>query len=220
MSPNAADHDPVDQPLDVAGMQQLLSEHTGYLTSYIAERLPASIRIRVSPDDVLQDVLTAAFQGRASFRSFAPDSFKRWITTIADRKLIDLKRVELAIKRGGNSRRRFTIGPTASSSTRFRQPPAAPTRTPSREVSTQEARRLLLIGVSGLPPAMQEAVRLHDIEGKPIDEVARKMDITEAALRSLLYRGRVRLREVLGDPSRYFSESKITPPARRSGSSR
>lgn len=204
---------PLDGPPDVPEMERLLMKHTPYLIRYIEDRFPARARGHLAVEDVLQDIFAAAFRTRSGFRYFASDSFARWITTIADRRLIDLKRAEQSMKRGGH-RRQFPLEPPDTSPRLVRKELAAATRTPSREVAVEEARSALLAALATLPPDERDAIIQVEFEGRRHDIVAREMGRSESALRSILHRARLRLRDCLGDPARFFSESAITTAPR------
>ena len=61
-------------------------------------------------------------------------------------------------------------------------------------------------GLSLLPLAQRTAIRLIGVEGCSYDEAARLMDMTVAAVRCHLWRGRERLRELV--------EGSTAPPHR------
>jgi RNA polymerase sigma factor (sigma-70 family) len=61
------------------------------------------------------------------------------------------------------------------------------------------------VAVAGLPADQREAVRLHLLEGKSLQETAVAMDRTKSAVRSLIHRGKQKLSEALGRASLWFS---------------
>ncbi len=48
--------------------------------------------------------------------------------------------------------------------------------------------------LAGLPPVQREAIVLHDLEGRPVEEIAEMQGVTRSAVKSRLSRGRERLR--------------------------
>lgn len=48
--------------------------------------------------------------------------------------------------------------------------------------------------LAGLPPEQREAIVLHDIEGFPVEDIAKMQGVTISAVKSRLSRGRERLR--------------------------
>jgi RNA polymerase sigma-70 factor (ECF subfamily) len=76
--------------------------------------------------------------------------------------------------------------------------------TPSGNAARQEAVRAVQVGLAELPSAQREAVMLHHLDGRSVDETAAAMDRSPGAVRGLLQRARQSLREALGRSSRWF----------------
>jgi len=53
------------------------------------------------------------------------------------------------------------------------------------------------VGIAGLPDDQREAIWLHHLSGKSIEETAAAMDRTPASVRGLLQRARQALRDAL-----------------------
>jgi RNA polymerase sigma factor (sigma-70 family) len=85
---------------------------------------------------------------------------------------------------------------------------ASPGKTPSREVSTQEATRAVQIALGGLPEPRRRAIYMWHIEGRSRQEIARELQKSDAAVNSLLYQGLRELRARLGHAGRFFSDAK------------
>ena len=62
-----------------------------------------------------------------------------------------------------------------------------------------ELQELLLVGLSLLEPDLRSALVLRDVHGLSTAEAAEALEITEAALKSRLHRGRVLLRQHLAE---------------------
>jgi len=195
--------------VDEEQMRRMLSSLESTMRGYISQRLPPSLRASVSTDDVLQNAWAAAFEQRGHFRLVSPAAFENWFRTIVDRKLIDVKRRAYATKRGGATGFRRLIPAALFSWSRLRQAGPGSSQTPSRAASTREAERAVVDGLNRLPEDVRRAVVMHDLQGHPLDEVARTLNRPASTLRGMLYRGRLRLRELLGDPRRFFSESGV-----------
>lgn len=195
--------------VDEERMRQMLMTLASSMRRYIEDRLPPSLRASVSAEDVLQNAWAAAFEQRAHFRLVSPAAFENWFRTIVDRKLIDVKRRAYATKRGGATGFRRLIPFSLFSWSRMTPAGPGSSQTPSRLASTKEAERAINDGLNSLPEDMRRAVVMHDLQGRPLDEVARSLNRPPSTLRGMLHRGRSRLREILGDPRRFFSESGI-----------
>jgi RNA polymerase sigma-70 factor (ECF subfamily) len=77
--------------------------------------------------------------------------------------------------------------------------------TPSGAAATREAVGLVQAAVDRLPEDYRRVVRLYELQGLSIHDVAADMGRSEGAVKMLLARARDRLRESLGSSSRYFS---------------
>jgi len=76
---------------------------------------------------------------------------------------------------------------------------ALPARLPEPGAALEqgELAELVTRGLSALTEREREAFVLHDLEGRPADEVARTMDIAQGSVRALLTLARRRLRNLL-----------------------
>ncbi len=187
-------------------IQLLLTKHEKHLTDYLQQRIPAHLRGTLEPEDILQEIRAAAWNRRDTFRSVHPSSFDRWIRAITDRKLLDLKKWAGRARRGGAGPNRTINLATVDSAA---PPLATATKTPSRVAATREALSELNAALSKLPDDLRQAFLLCEIEGHSLEQAAAAMGRTPSAVRSMLYRGRARLRALLGDPGRLFSDSGI-----------
>ena len=68
---------------------------------------------------------------------------------------------------------------------------------PSVQVEGLQNAELLRKAVSALPEAFREVVVLHYLDGLPVDEVSRILDVPRGTVLSRLSRGRDRLRRIL-----------------------
>ena len=191
--------------LDPGEVQKILAVRAESIRCYLDRKIPARVRSTLSAEDVLQEVWLAAFQ------SLTPEvrDPDRWLMTLANSKLVDALRAGRRLKRGGHE----TIISAAQQRSSYddlltrldsRQ------RTPSREVSAQEARHAVQIAMSALPEDRRQAVQLRHIEGRSRKEVAEIMNKTEAAVNSLLFRGLNELRGRVGDIARLLSDAGPT----------
>ena len=59
--------------------------------------------------------------------------------------------------------------------------------------------------LTGLPPDYAAVIRLYDLEGRPIEDVARELRRTPGAVHMLRVRAHDHLRERLGAESHFFT---------------
>lgn len=194
-------------PCDEIGFRLLLLDHAERLGSFVSSRIPAKHKTLIGVEDVLQDVWIAAFRGSHDFIPDGPDAFARWLTRIAERKLLDAVRHARAAKRGGDqSLAANGHDRSASFLDLFCCVAAVGQRTPSSEDAAREAAHAVQIALISLPDDYRNAVTMYHIEGRPRSEVARRMGRSLPAVNSLLYRGRRMLRQRLGPAGKFFTE--------------
>jgi DNA-directed RNA polymerase specialized sigma24 family protein len=70
------------------------------LQQNLQRRIPRDIQALIDVDDVVQDTLIQIFQKIATFHSTGPDSFYRWVATIALYRLRNIIKAQRALKRG------------------------------------------------------------------------------------------------------------------------
>jgi RNA polymerase sigma-70 factor (ECF subfamily) len=80
---------------------------------------------------------------------------------------------------------------------------------PEQELASAEARRYLDEAVDRLPDALKVVFVLRDIQGLSIKETAEPLNLTEMAVKTRLFRARMKLRD---DLSVYFSERLSEKP--------
>jgi len=155
---------------DAESYKALLEALPGFLRS-IARRGYA--RFGVEPndvEDVVQEVLLAIHLKRHTWKVGAPVA--PWIRAIARHKLID------ALRRRG----RHVQIPLESVMDVLEA--EAPETQPDRQTDLHDALRLL----DQLRPRQQEIVRSVSIDGQSIRDVARRLDMSEGAVRVTLHR--------------------------------
>lgn len=72
---------------------------------------------------------------------------------------------------------------------------------PDRGVERREFFGRIERALRTLPPRQREVVTLHDVDGVPTEEIAERLGCPRATVRSNLFYGREKLRDLLGDRS-------------------
>ena len=184
-------------------MDRLLLSCYPRLLARIDQKFPAELRSVLSPEDILQDTFTYAFRGVASFRPEGADAFYRWLTAIADNRLIDTVRAQQAAKRGGG---RGTGQNARSSIAALIDLVALNDRTPSRSAGGHEAAAAVQVALAGLKDEYREALALRFLEGLSVADTAARLGKTEPAVHKLCSRGLQSLREAMGEAAKYLSK--------------
>jgi RNA polymerase sigma-70 factor (ECF subfamily) len=191
---------------DRLALEELLLTHAGQLSHHIARRLPASLTSVVSVEDILQETLLRAYLEIGKLRDTTPRGFFAWLKSVADLRILDALKAQKRQKRGAGIRRarKDADSPTGSLDELIDRLPGHEA-TASRLVARREALLALQVGMAGLPEDQREAIRLHILEGKSLDETAAAMGRTSSAVRNLIHRGKHNLAQAMGRASLWLS---------------
>jgi len=183
---------------DLDALALLLEEAAPALRAHIAARLPAAHRAVLAPEDVLQVTWLEAFLALERCTSDTPDGFAAWLRAIAECNLQDALRALERDKRPDARRR-------AEGAAELLDELSAGLTSPTRAAARSEARERLETALMSLPADYANVVRAHDLEGRPMAELAAELGRSLGALHMLRQRAHDRLRAHLGAPQRYLS---------------
>jgi RNA polymerase sigma-70 factor (ECF subfamily) len=155
-------------------------------------------------DDVMQVAYLEAFLRIESFEPHGSASFARWLLRIAENNLRDAIRSLDRVKRPPPDRRVQLRTHDESAAVLIEQLGVTST-TPSRQVAAGELRDTLEAALDLLPEDYARAVRLYDLEGRPVEEAAAALGRSTGALHMLRARAHDRLRELLAPEGAFFS---------------
>jgi len=193
---------------DHAAVKVLVTQAHRQLRELIVRRTPPDLRRVIDAEDVLQDAHVAMFQELASFESYGPDSFDRWVATIALNRLRTIVRRHRTQKRGGGAQVvNGTGGRFDDSTAALFNVLAGPGKTPSQSVARHEAIAAVQAALQELPEQYRFAIQLVHIEGLSIREAAARLDRSDRAVHGLCRRGLARLRDRMQGASRYLSST-------------
>ena len=178
-----------------------LTERAEWLDHFVRVRIPSDCRRVLSAADVVQDIWIAAFRRSDTFAPQGPDSFDRWLMTIARTKLLDV--IKTARRQKRDTRRARASVWEGHSFIQFVDLLASSGRTPSKDASSKEAVQAVRIALISLPEDERRAIMLVRIENNSLADAARTMGKSRPALRGLIRRGMLRLRDRLGSASDY-----------------
>lgn len=132
-------------------------------------------------EDVAQEILLTVHRARATYdpaRPFAP-----WFYAIASSRLVDALR----------ARKRLVLREVADADALERREAPAPSP------AAADLRDTLAHAVAGLPRVQREVVSLLKYEDLSVREVARRLGMSEAAVKTTAHRGYKVLRRTVGD---------------------
>jgi RNA polymerase sigma-70 factor (ECF subfamily) len=192
---------------DRDALARLLKQHTPALRRNSSLSIPQRWQALLSIDDVLQQTFTDAVLGIRRFVPKPGASFGGWLATIARRNLQDAIRMLEAHKRGGRSRPIRSADADESYDGLF-DLLLDSTTTPSGHVARNEIGALLERAIDSLPQDHRTAVRMYDLEGRSVEDVAGALGRTPGAAYMLRARAHRWLREILGRSSDFFGNSR------------
>lgn len=161
---------------DRAAFDALAKAFEGRLRAFVVSRIPVGGGT-LDADEILQDTLVRAFGSIRSFRGSDADSFRRWLTGVANKAV--LRALE-------NGRRHRTLElPT--------QLPAD-ADSPSRALRREERFDHLQSALDTLGADHREVIRLTRIEGLSLQETGYRMGRSAEAVRKLFWRALQQLR--------------------------
>jgi len=203
-----------DQPLadrvragDAAALAAYLEDRRPALRAFVERRLGPTLRGKLEPDDVLQELAVKALHDLER-KPQITDPFN-WLCHLAEQCIVDGHRRFAADKRDagrevpGNVR----VGEASQDLVALL---AASLTTPSAAVVRDERQRRLQEVLVALPDEHREALRLRYAEGLSTKEVAGRLNKSDVATRVLLSRLVQKLQELLG-PGEGSSEKPPDP---------
>ncbi len=180
------------------------------LRGLIQNRLSQPLREGFSADDILQEVWLRVFRKIGTYIPNGPDSFDRWLSSVATKCIISLvKRVTCPRRGGGRPAIREQWDP-GSSYIALMNDLAGQGPTPSREAFAVEAAQFVRSALSSLSPDRQRAVSMRYLEGRSFEEIAQETGRSKLAVRTLVRRGIEQMREHLGHSSDFFTDAATT----------
>ena len=176
-------------------LEQLLLEVRPSLLAYLERKLPVSLRSVVSAEDIAQEALIEACRRIHTFKPTDPQAFDRWITTIARNRLVDLLRAFGAAKRGGGRVVVGSQGCVDDSVMLLLEAAVVDEHTPSRSAIRRETLEQLARAMAQLSHDRREVLERRYFKDQPVDDVARAMNRSPAAVLMLCSRA---IRELRG----------------------
>ncbi|MCB9844958.1 MAG: sigma-70 family RNA polymerase sigma factor [Phycisphaeraceae bacterium] len=191
---------------DRAALVQLLESCGPQVRERITPRITGWVRTALDEDDVMQVTYLEAVLRLDRFQGGGVSGFVAWLTKMAENNLIDAVRALEAAKRP-SPRRKVSARqqPDQESYLGLVELLGCTYTTPSRDAAKREAHGFLESALSRLPADYARVIRLYDLQGLPIEEVAEQLGRTQGAVYMLRARAHDRLKDAIGTESQFFS---------------
>lgn len=177
-----------------------LERYRSYLRLIARLHIPAALKGKLDPSDVVQDVLVRALAHLDQFRGRTEAELAAWLRQILASTLANQARDWGRAKRDAG--REVPLEQRVhDSSARLEAVLAADQTSPSLAASRNEGLLRLAAAVEALPDGQREAVTLYHLQQWPLDRVAEHMDRTPAAVAGLIKRALKQIRTALADDS-------------------
>lgn len=162
---------------DFRAFDVLIHRHTGLVWRVVKQYLGSAHEV----EDMIQEISLSLFQNRTAWHPSGGAKFSTWLHRVAANRCIDILR------------QRKSIQQEAANSGE-----AVPSSSPNAE--ERVAHKQLAQHLSGLlaelPAQQQRALRLYYYEEISMEKIAAQLEVSELAARSLIKRGKQRLREI------------------------
>lgn len=162
----------------------MLEGHLPQLRAYVRR---AGALKQESSDDLVQSACLEVLRHRDRFRHGGEDGFRRWLYTIAARKLADRARRRGALKRRAEG---APVPPDMA---------AAEGPSPSGHARRKEQFDDVVNAMQGLPQDQRDVILLARLLDMPRAEIGELMGRSEEAVRALLHRAVGRLGLILSE---------------------
>jgi RNA polymerase sigma-70 factor, ECF subfamily len=163
-------------------------------------------RGHLEPEDIVQEAFAAAWPKMPEMRFNGFEAFQAWLRTVAENKVIDVRRALLADKRDIRREVNRAVGQSRSYADLLNGLMVAGS-TPTRQVARKEAIAVLMVQMAQLPQDYRQVIQLRIIQGLPASEIAGLLGRSEDAVYMLCYRALKKLGEMMGPSSNYLSDS-------------
>lgn len=192
---------------DTKALATLLEECAPKVRARIEGRIGPHLRSSLDADDVLQVTFIEVVTKIGRFATGGVGGFLAWVIRLAENNLIDAIRSLEAARRPDPARRVCGAGHGKDESmVALVDMLSGTVTTASRHAARGEVIEHLEAALKTLPRDYERVVRLYDLEGKPVEEVAEALGRSEGAVFMLRARAHDRLREALGPAGKFFSD--------------
>ncbi|MBJ42163.1 MAG: hypothetical protein CMJ80_02505 [Planctomycetaceae bacterium] len=191
---------------DTQALEQLLLANCDAVAAHIRPKLAGPLQSLVSVEDILQETFFRAFQQIGKFKPKSDHSFQAWLKTIAENRILDTIKHQKRKKRGGEMQRVNHADAMFTTIADLVVMLADEDEdSPSHNAATDEAVRAMQVAIASLPDEQQQAVMLRYFRQKSLEEAGQEMERSPEAIRGLLRRARLALRQRMQRTSIWLS---------------
>ena len=180
---------------DGEAVNRLLEHYLVELRAFVRLRSGALLRERESHSDLVQSVCREVLERQDGFRYAGEAAFRRWLFTMAMRKIHDRRDYFLAQKRDVGRDLRGDAGSVSDEEALLDC--YGSFLTPSRHANAREELARVEAAFAELRDEAREVITLVRILGLSSKEAAAEMGKSEGAIRVLLYRSLAKLSQIL-----------------------
>jgi RNA polymerase sigma-70 factor (ECF subfamily) len=175
-----------------------LEEFRSYLRLLAAVQLPARLRARLEPADIVQETLAEAVRDLSQFRGNTRPELAGWLRRILARNIHDRARKEFAARRDVHAEQSLEAL-LERSSARIEHWLAVADLTPAARAEREEQLCRLAAALAQLAGDQRTAIELKHLQAWTVADVAEHMNRSQTAVAGLMRRGLGRLRELLAE---------------------
>jgi RNA polymerase sigma-70 factor (ECF subfamily) len=173
-------------------LRALFERHESALKGFLDRRLPAGLRRKVAPEDILQEAWLVANARLAEFEDRGEGAFRAWLMRIAEFKLREAVRAYLGTRKRADVRE-VSRGGRPDTSAFLGDSPS-----PSEVAQGNEMRDAAAKAMATLPDDYREVLRLVQVEGLTLKLAAERMGRSHEAVKKLYGRALARFAALLG----------------------
>ena len=170
----------------VGGDLEAFNEIVVLYQDYLFALVVRVVRDRESAADAVQEALFSCFRNLDRFRG---DSFRSWLTRIALNAATDVLRY----------RKRRPADPYPEWEDDSWQPPAGEEASPERAAMKRQTAHVLTEALAEITSDQRTAIVMYDVEGFDYQEIADITGVSLGTVKSRIHRGRLALRDLLGN---------------------
>jgi RNA polymerase sigma-70 factor (ECF subfamily) len=180
---------------DREALGALLDHFRGYLLLVANRELPADVRAKAGPSDVVQETLLRAQQGFERFHGRSEEDLRRWLRRILLNHVANVNRDYAGTEKRQVSREVPLAG---APSEELRRGLVAPTPDPAEEAAVREEGAGLRRALDRLPEQYRRVIAWRSFDDLSFAEIGRRLGRSPDAARMLWARAVEQLGQALG----------------------